>query len=184
VAGQQSVSGFIDGFGTNALFTYPSRPKITADGSAVYVVENGNKALRKVIIGSGEVLTVVSGITPTIQTILLSSDNSFMILTSTSPIRVFKISLIDGPVIFNSDIYMSYTYAGSYFIWNFAFMTRIPADTPSCKACADGKYSLDGLACATCPAGSFCVTTSLAPQACPSGVLPSPFSPSIQLYLT
>jgi len=54
LAGSAGQPGTADGVGSNARFTYPSY--LTTDGTNVYVCDN-NKAIRKIVIATGEVTT-------------------------------------------------------------------------------------------------------------------------------
>jgi len=57
LAGTAGVYGFADGTGAAASFTYPS--SITTDGTNLYVGDTGNGTIRKVVISTGVVTTLV-----------------------------------------------------------------------------------------------------------------------------
>jgi hypothetical protein len=56
LAGTSGLLGWADGTGTSASFWSPSG--ITTDGSNLYVTDDGNHLIRKVIIATGEVTTL------------------------------------------------------------------------------------------------------------------------------
>lgn len=57
LAGTADHSGSTDGIGGAALFNYPQG--IASDGSSLYVTDTGNTAIRKIIISSGAVSTII-----------------------------------------------------------------------------------------------------------------------------
>jgi hypothetical protein len=57
-AGQPQVSGFNDGVGTAAHFNYPGH--IWGDRTYLYVLD-GNHAIRKIVIATGQVTTIAGG---------------------------------------------------------------------------------------------------------------------------
>ncbi|MFN3564713.1 MAG: hypothetical protein ACK4V1_01840 [Burkholderiaceae bacterium] len=56
LAGQAGSSGFADGIGASARFSFPSA--ITTDGTSLYVADSNNFIIRKIAIGTGAVSTL------------------------------------------------------------------------------------------------------------------------------
>jgi len=55
IAGSATVSGFNDGVGSNARFKNPA--SITTDGSDLYIADDGNHTIRKIILSTNNVIT-------------------------------------------------------------------------------------------------------------------------------
>ncbi len=60
IAGSTTVIGTTNGIGTAATFSYPS--SITTDGVNLYITEQGASEIRKIVISTGEVSKVASGL--------------------------------------------------------------------------------------------------------------------------
>jgi sugar lactone lactonase YvrE len=56
LAGQSGQWGFVDGVGTDARFGFPMG--ITNDGTNLYVADQGNNTIRKIVIATGAVTTL------------------------------------------------------------------------------------------------------------------------------
>jgi hypothetical protein len=56
LAGMVGTQGFADGTGTSATFDTPYG--ITTDGTNLYVSDNGNHTIRKIVIATGAVATL------------------------------------------------------------------------------------------------------------------------------
>lgn len=61
LAGSAGVEGSSDGIGAAARFSYPSQAAVDDTGN-LYVADMGNKTIRKVALGSGEVTTLAGGV--------------------------------------------------------------------------------------------------------------------------
>jgi len=56
--------GFTDGAGNAAYFRSPNGVTISPDGTTLYVADTGNNAIRKIVIASGQVITLAGSGTP------------------------------------------------------------------------------------------------------------------------
>jgi len=89
-----SVDRAVDGLGGEASFQYPMG--ITFNGENLYVADTYNSAIRKVIIGTGEVSTLeVNGFTKPRG---ITSNGSYLFLTNTGRHKIEKIDLADGAI--------------------------------------------------------------------------------------
>jgi len=87
-AGTAGVSGTTDGNGTSASFKSPSG--IASDGINVYVADQGNCKIRKIVISTGEVTTLASSICSG----GLTTDDTYVY--ATSGYKVYKIEKSNG----------------------------------------------------------------------------------------
>jgi DNA-binding beta-propeller fold protein YncE len=58
IAGDMSISGWVDATGKNARFSYPEGICIDATNTTLYITDRGNRGIRKVIISTGVVISV------------------------------------------------------------------------------------------------------------------------------
>jgi DNA-binding beta-propeller fold protein YncE len=65
LAGSPGLPGSLDGVGSSALFNNPRGIAVTPDGSTLYVYDVLNKAIRKLVKGSGSwTVSTISGVSP------------------------------------------------------------------------------------------------------------------------
>ncbi len=108
VAGSAGAIGSADGTGTAATFYYPTG--ITTDGTNLYVSDNGNSTIRKIVISTGAVATVAGSAgtigsvdsTGTAATfnypIGISTDGTNLYVTDSGNNRIRKIVISTGAV--------------------------------------------------------------------------------------
>jgi hypothetical protein len=179
IAGRRYESGYSNGFGTDALFNYPTNILITRNDSMAYIYDRGNWDLgngdiRLLDLVSLKVSTVVTGITVTLLSLVLSPDETYMFVSSQTLFRIFKISLSPGT--FDVNNYLVFTWGSWnaavnywYATGSFLALTCIPAKKTDCVICAAGMFSSIGTICDVCPSGTFCIAGSSVPVLCPVG---------------
>lgn len=88
-----SVSGNTDGVGTLARFNVPTY--LTTDGVNVYITDRGNDQIRKYSIATGEVTTLVTGLSDPNG---ITTDGDYLYIANTSANNILKYDLkLGGP---------------------------------------------------------------------------------------
>lgn len=107
LAGTISTNGYVDAIGTSAKFKFPNG--LASDGTNIYVADNMNHVVRKIVIATGEVSTLagagVSGYVNAIGPAArfegprgVATDGTFVYVTEYSGHRVRKIEISTGAV--------------------------------------------------------------------------------------
>lgn len=108
IAGTAGNHGSEDGTGSSARFYYPSG--ITTDGSNLYVADNNNFTIRKIVIATGEVTTLagavgISGSTDAAGTAAsfgllggLATDGTYLFVADSSNNTIRKVVIATGDV--------------------------------------------------------------------------------------
>ncbi|MCK9419948.1 MAG: hypothetical protein M0R70_11280 [Nitrospirae bacterium] len=108
LAGTAGKSGSSDGTGSSALFNYPAG--ITIDGPNLYIVDNSNSTIRKIVLETGSV-TTLAGIAGTLGStdgtggaalfnypLGIASDGNCLFVTDTGNSNIRKIVISGGQV--------------------------------------------------------------------------------------
>jgi sugar lactone lactonase YvrE len=93
LAGTAGVGGAADGTGVAAGFNLPTG--ITTDGTNLYVADNGNGAIRKIVIATGAVTTVKSGLS---SPAAITTDGTNLYVTDIVDNTISKIVISSGVI--------------------------------------------------------------------------------------
>ncbi len=88
VAGHTGISGTQNGIGTAAFFSYPTGLALDPTGATLFVVDQGNSAIRKIVVSSGAVTTFAGGISLPRSLVVDPEGNVY----ATTPSNVLKFS--------------------------------------------------------------------------------------------
>lgn len=152
LAGAAGTAGAADGSGAGATFNSPSG--ITTDGTNLYVSDTGNNSIRKVVIATGAVTTLVSGSAGLNSPYGLTTDGTNLYVADAGSNLIRKIVIATGAM-------STLTVSGG----TFSFPTGITTDGTSLYIADSGNKSVRKVVIAT---GA--VTTVSPDFADPSGI--------------
>lgn len=88
-----STPGMVDALGNSARFDLPDG--LATDGTNLYIADDTNQRIRKMVIATGQVSTIATGI---VNMSGLTSDGNFLFFTANS--MVYKLQLATGTITF------------------------------------------------------------------------------------
>jgi hypothetical protein len=177
IAGTGSAYSCSNGVGIAAKFSNPRYPVISPDGLTLYVsdIYTTIATIRKVNLVTLDTSCIVGSCPGTytansesIQGMVSSPSGKYLVFASYRPSDrssvLKRVDIESGlvTVILPSD-------GSQYWFGDIVSMIVVPGPPGPCASCDVGTFSVDGSACNTCPAGSFCISVSLSPTQCPSG---------------
>lgn len=166
--------GCADGVGTAATFNQPYLPVFAPDGQYAYVIDLGNKGIRRINMATFQVSFFIGGCTANVlgqdgigaavsakfNDLAITEDGLLMFATQFGTSGIRKIVISTATV---TTIDAARTVSSSYYL----ALYTIP---PACTPCASGSFSLNGSTCSVCAIGSYCKNTS-SQVACTPGAL-------------
>jgi DNA-binding beta-propeller fold protein YncE len=170
------VTGCVDGYGTNVLFTTPIKVLFSSSGQEVFIADRGTYGIRKLNLQTFEVSTLIGtcpisipaasdgvGVSMYISDMVLSDDGAYIYAAQSKMrgIRRIEIASLSVTTIGASSSLPISSVSG--------FLISLKPAVPTCTACTPGTYSLNGQQCISCAAGTFCQSAALPPSVCQSG---------------